>query len=227
MWPRDYWIWDTAESELTATSSGQRVGQSPGSLQLLGMKTVQEDETGRGQGSKSQGRCCDIPMVHDLHFKGSCCSHTEGVEEGVRSKKTGQGPEIGHLRNTSGMDPKLVLKDRARQLWDTRMTVCGMAGKQAPRQDEVSGWNRGVNGRGRLGENKVPPTLDVGATLISLDLNHQADSGTQIWSSGEDRAGDSTVRVHQLTDSQLAPTNQVEVGKERGPRPGQKAKSWF
>lgn len=102
-----------------------------------------------------------------------------------------------------------------------------MAGKQAPRQDKVSGWNRGVNRRGRLGENKVTPTLDVGATLMALDLNHQADSGTQICSSGEDRAGDSTVRVHQLTDSQLAPINQVEVGKKRGPRPGQKAKSWF
>lgn len=124
MWPRDYWVWDTAESELTGTSSGQRVGQSLSSLQLLGMKkTVREAGVARGQGSKSQGTCCDIPMVHDLHFKGSCCSRTEGAEEGVRSKKTGQVPETGHLRNTTGTDPKLVSKDRARQLWDTRMTV--------------------------------------------------------------------------------------------------------
>lgn len=63
-------------------------------------------------------------------------------------------------------------------------------------------------------------------TLTSLDLNHQADSCIEMWSLGEGRAGDGTVRVQWLTASQMAPTNHTEARKERGPQPGQQVKSW-
>lgn len=54
--PRDRWMWDTAESELTAGRCSQRAGRRAGGRQSLGMKTtVQEAAAGRGPGSRAEG----------------------------------------------------------------------------------------------------------------------------------------------------------------------------
>lgn len=153
---------------------------------------------------------------HDLwhvnfHSKGLRCSCPAGVEEAMRSKKTSHVPRIDHPRNTSSTDS---------ELWDDSHSDDCMrtAGKQAPGQDEGRGFwtERRANRRDKLGENRVTPILDVGATLTSLDPNAQADSWTQLWSPGEGRA-----TAEGVTDDSLQPSGGGKEGNTAAGPAGQ------